>query len=156
MARTLVATCGNCQAGDDAFGPRLGAFLRGHPIADVEVVDLDIKPAALLDHLPGPDRLILVDAVRVPGSEAGRLLQIDLGREDLPVLLNDDSLSSHGLGLADQLALARQLKVLPGETWFLGAVLESAALGSEPGVWLDETVALAHRRVCSLAGSAEV
>ena len=29
------------------------------------VVDLDIKPAALLDHLPGPDRLVLADALAV-------------------------------------------------------------------------------------------
>jgi len=147
VVRTLVATCGNCQAGDDSFGPRLGEFLRGHPIAGVEVVDLDIKPAALFDHLPGPDRMILVDAVRVPGSEAERLIQIDLGREDLPVLLNDDSMSSHGLGLADQLALARQLDVLPRSVWFLGAVLDRADLESPAGPWMRETIVMAHRRI---------
>lgn len=147
MVRTLVATCGNCQAGDDAFGPRLGEFLRGHPIVGVEVVDLDIKPAALFDHLPGPECLILVDAVRVPGSEAGCLLQIDLGREDLPVLLNDDSMSSHGLGLADQLALARQLDVLPESAWFIGAVLDRADVESPAGPWMRDTIMMAHRRI---------
>ena len=153
MARTLVATCGNCQAGDDAFGPRLGGYLREHPIAGIEVVDLDIKPAALFDHLPGPDRLILVDAVRLPGSKAGRLVQIDLGGEDLPVLLNDDSMSSHGLGLAEQLALARQLDLLPPTVWFVGAVLDQTERESPASTWMDDVLESARQCIRSVAGA---
>jgi len=153
VARVLVATCGNCHAGDDAFGPQVGSRLRESPIVGVDVRDLDIKPAALFDHLPGPDCLILVDAVRVPGSKAGSLLQIDLGCEDPPVLLNDDSMSSHGLGLAHQLALARELGVLPAQVWLVGAVLDAIDPEALPSGWMDEVVALAHRRIASIAGA---
>ena len=151
MARVLVATCGNCTAGDDSFGPQLGQLLRDSPIAGVEVVDLDIKPAALFDHLPGPDCLILVDAVRIPGGDAGRLVQIDLRDGELPVLLNDDSMSSHGLGLAHQLALARQLDLLPEQVWLVGAVLDHTDNGSAPSGWMGEVIELAHRKILGIS-----
>jgi hypothetical protein len=55
---------------------------------------------------------------------------LDLHRASLPALLDDDALSSHGLGLATQLELARRLGILPLELRFLGAPLRDARLGA--------------------------
>ena len=155
MQPVLVATCGNSSAGDDSFGPRVGRLLRASPHAGIGVVDLDIKPAALFDHLPGPDCLVLVDAVRMPGGGGGQLVQIDLRDGELPALLNDDAMSSHGLGLAHQLTLARQLDLLPEAVWLVGAVIDRVDQAAEPSGWMDEVVELAHRQVLSIAqGSA--
>jgi hypothetical protein len=60
-------------------------------------------------------------------------------------------MSSHGLGLADQLALARQLDVLPRSVWLIGAVLGRAEPGSAPGTWMDRSVESAHRRIAAMA-----
>ena len=157
MSGVLVATCGNCHAGDDAFGPRVGSRLRESNPAGVEVRDLDIKPAALFDHLPGPDCLVLVDAVRMPWGDPGRLIQVDLIREELPALLNDDAMSSHGLGLAHQLALARQLDLLPEQVWLVGAVLESTESEAAASPWMADAVDAACGKILEIADcSAEV
>jgi hydrogenase maturation protease len=116
----------------------------------VEVVDLDIKPAALLDHLPGPDRLVLADAVRVPGEAPGRVLLVDLVRDELPALLHDDAMSTHGLGLADQIALAGRLGLLPESVWLVGATAGSAEPESVAPGWMEEAVVGAHRRIGEL------
>lgn len=140
-SRVLVATCGNPDAGDDAFGPRVACVLRHRAPAGVRVIELGIRPAALLDYLPGPEVLVLVDAVRAdPDGTASRVLEIDLAREPLPALLHGDALSTHGLGLADQIELARRLGVLPAQVWFVGAVLESARPNTAPGAWMNPAV----------------
>ena len=149
--RVLVATCGNPDAGDDAFGPRVGRAVRQRMPAGVRVVDLGIRPAALLDHLPGPERLVLVDAVRADEAvEAGRILEMDVACGPLPAVLHDDALSSHGLGLADQIELARRLGVLPAEVWFVGAVIAEARPGIAAGAALDPAVGEACGRVVRL------
>ena len=136
----LVATCGNPMAGDDAFGPLVGARLREMAPLGINVVDLDIKPVALLDHLPGPRVLILVDAARVPDEMGHGLLQWDLRHDPLPQLAHDDALSSHGMGLADQLELARQIGVLPREVHLVAAPIEDVSLGAHQGSRLQEYV----------------
>jgi hydrogenase maturation protease len=154
-ARVLVATCGNCLAGDDAFGPLVGRRLRELELPGVKVVDLDLKPAALLDHLPWPDCLILVDAVDAADWPEQELIDIDLSKEELPALLHDDALSSHGLGLADQLELARRLHLLPHKLHFLGAALRAAQIGTAARPQLAQLVQATLERVAELAAQEE-
>jgi hydrogenase maturation protease len=142
-------------AGDDAFGPEVSRRLRELELPGVNVVDLDLKPAALLDHLPWPDLLILVDAVDAPQLSAEELIEIDLAREDLPALLHDDALSSHGLGLAAQLELARRLGLLPPKARFLGAPLRGAVLGTAARAELAQLVERTVARIRALAQSGE-
>ncbi len=147
----LVATCGNSMAGDDAFGPLVGERLRAMALPDLRVVDLDIKPAALLDHLPGPRTLILVDAAVFPAQFGGPLLQWDLQRQPLPELAHDDALSSHGMGLADQIELARTLGVLPEIVQLVAAPVEDLTMGCDRHPHLSEFVQEAARLVVQIA-----
>jgi len=119
----LIATCGNIMASDDAFGPMVARDLRQIRRPEVEVVELDIRPASLLDHLPGHRGLILVDAVRLPGHQPGHLIDIDWFSPGRPPLVNDDTMSTHGLSLASQIQLARKLGLLPGFVRLIGYVL---------------------------------
>ena len=154
-AHVLVATCGNRLAGDDAFGPLVGRRLRELELPGVKVVDLDLKPTALLDHLPWPECLILVDAVDAPNWPEEELIDIDLSKEDLPALLHDDALSSHGLGLAEQLELARRLHLLPRQLRFLGAPLREAQLGTAARPQLEQLVQATLERIAQLAAQEE-
>ena len=63
----LVAAFGNDMAADDAFGPLVAEALRAMAPAGVEVVNLGMRPAALLDHLAGRAALCVVDAARGAG-----------------------------------------------------------------------------------------
>lgn len=109
----LAAACGNVMASDDAFGPLVARELRRINPPGIDVIDLDIRPAALLDHLAGRPGLVLLDAVHAPDHEPGTLLDIDWFSADRPALVNDDTMSTHGLSIATQLQLAGKLGLLP-------------------------------------------
>ena len=73
MAPILVACCGNPLAGDDAFGHLVAEELQHDPMVGVEVLDLAMNPASLLDqNLEGRRVLLIVDAAEVPGARRGR------------------------------------------------------------------------------------
>lgn len=136
----LVATCGNIMAADDAFGPLVARELRHRAVTGIEVADLDIRPAALLDFLPGKDGLILVDAVHAPGLETGELIDIDWFSPDRPALINDDTMSTHGLSLAMQLDLARRLDLLPPRVRLIAVAIEPASVGQTASELLPQAV----------------
>lgn len=125
----LIAACGNVMASDDAFGPRVASELRQRDLPGVEVVDLDIRPAALLDYLPGKSGLVLIDAVVAPGVEPGRVLDLDWFSPQRPELINDDTMSTHGLSIAMQLDLAKKLGLLPKRVRLVAACIEPAKVG---------------------------
>jgi hydrogenase maturation protease len=128
----LVATCGNLMASDDAFGPLVARDLRQIRPPGVEVVDLDIRPAALLDHLPGRTGLILVDAVHAPGQPPGRVLDLDWFGPDRPELANDDTMSTHGLSLGMQIEMAERLGMLPPFVRLVGLTLDGTPRVGDP------------------------
>ena len=109
----LVATCGNPFAAADAFGPLVAQALRDNPIPSVDVIDLGMRPAALLDHLHQRRALILVDAATGSGLPAGELFECDWDSPNRPQLVSQTPLSSHAIPLTDQLELARRLAILP-------------------------------------------
>jgi len=124
----LVATCGNTDAGDDAFGPAVGRAVAAMKLSGVEVVDLDIRPTALLDFLAGREALLIVDAVKTSGP-VGELVDVDWFDADRPALAHDDTMSSHGLSMGNQLELAGKLGMLPGVVRLIGVAIVSAELG---------------------------
>ncbi|MGE5225599.1 MAG: hydrogenase maturation protease [Planctomycetaceae bacterium] len=113
MRRARVIGCGNPHAGDDAAGLLVAAALRDRVPEGVEVVEAG--PASrVLDLLDGVDVAIVVDAVRSPGGERapGTLVRAEAGPDGLPASLRS-SLSSHGLGVAEAVALAAALGRAP-------------------------------------------
>lgn len=93
--------------GDDRIGWELIAALGETPPPDTELLALDRPGAGLVSHLAGADRVILVDAVLAPPP--GRILHLQ------PAALGSHGtrLNSHGLDLAQALALADRLGCLP-------------------------------------------
>ena len=112
-APILVAAYGNPMAGDDAFGPLLAESLQRNPLRDVEAVDLGMNPGGLLGLLDGRLALVLADAVHVPDTAAGVLIDCDWDQADRPPLASECKLSTHGLSIADQVELAGSLAMLP-------------------------------------------
>lgn len=140
-APTLIAACGNIQAGDDALGPLVAEKLQRLALSDVEVVNLDIRPAGLVDHLMTPrDTLIIVDAVTMAGAEVGSVVDVDWRSCDRPRLMHDDVLSSHGLSIAHQIDLAEKLGMLPLRVRLIGAVIAGARVGQPAGDSIVRTI----------------
>ncbi len=115
MALVRVIGCGNPDAGDDAVGilavGRARAALEA--LAGVEVV-ARAEPLAVVHLLEGVDAVLVVDAIRSPGSgrPVGALVRAESGPEGLPAELRS-SLSTHGLGVVEAVGLAAAIGAAP-------------------------------------------
>lgn len=110
MRRILVIGLGNPDRGDDAIGPGVAGMLANRLPDDVALAARSGDMLALIDEWAGYDALVCVDAA-APMGRPGRIHRLDLAREELPRDLA--YASSHAMGLADAVALARTLGCAP-------------------------------------------
>ena len=112
MARVLLIGIGNELRGDDGAGIAAVRMLRAAAEADgIEVLEEQGDVTALLDAWAGCDGVVLVDTMR-SGAPPGTLLRLDASEEPLPERLRGSS-STHLVGLAETIELARALDRLP-------------------------------------------
>jgi len=115
MTRVRVIGCGNPDAGDDAVGLLAvrEARSRLEAIPGVEVVETAaaLNAVHLLEGVAGA---VVVDAVRTPGGgrAPGEIVRVQAGPDGLPAWAGT-SLSSHGLGLGEAVALLGALGGAP-------------------------------------------
>jgi hydrogenase maturation protease len=124
VLRLRVIGFGSFDAGDDAVGPLAVRAAKEQAETTGGLPGVEFVEAGpgidVVDLLEGVDAVILVDAVRVPEGEGrpGRLVRLEVGPEGLPSELRT-SMSSHGIGLAEGLAIARAMGRSP-RVVFLG------------------------------------
>lgn len=140
----LVMAIGNVFRGDDGVGPELAARVRTLGLPHVAVVDA-LGDVGLIDAWTGHDSVILLDAVH-SGAASGTVIRRDLLAAPLP--RDWFRLSSHQLGVADAVELARGLHRLPPRLVFIGIEGEcfDSGVGLSPRVAaaLNEAAALVH------------
>ena len=117
---------GNPWRCDDAAGLKVASLLRGTLPAGVELLEREGEPTALIDAWEGADVLWLVDAVS-SGAEPGTLHRLDASEHELPQDLFRRS--THHVGVAEAVELARVLGRLPGRTIVFGIEGASFAIG---------------------------
>jgi hydrogenase maturation protease len=103
----LVLGIGNDWRGDDDAGLEVARRLRE---AGLRALEQTGDPATLLDAWNGEDHVILVDAVR-SGAAPGTIHRLDARAVCLPAALF--GASTHGVGVAEAIELARCLGRLP-------------------------------------------
>lgn len=108
--RRRVIGLGNPYRGDDAAGRACIAELRGRLPVDLELIESDGEPAALLALLGCAREACLIDAC-ASGLPAGTVQRFDAAAAILPSL--PGATSTHGIGLAEAIELARALGALP-------------------------------------------
>lgn len=111
LTRQIVIGVGNLERGDDAAGRIALARLRGRLAADIELIEEGGEAAALLVAMEGATAAYLIDAC-YSGAPPGTIYRFDAAAIRWPRALR--SCSTHGLGLAEALELARALGMLPG------------------------------------------
>jgi hydrogenase maturation protease len=104
---------GNLQRGDDGLGIIAAEKLRAQGL---DAVSLTGDGLELVEAWRGIDDAIVVDAV-VTGAPAGTIHRLD-GRQ--PLLTFGAPTSTHGMGLAQAIELARTLDLLPVRLWIWG------------------------------------
>jgi hydrogenase maturation protease len=147
----LVIGLGGSDRGDDMVGAVVArAVAARHPgLAVLEHED----PLGLLDLWAGHDPVVLVDAVR-SGAATGTVHRIETGSGRPPVSGQAWALSGHGsthaIGLAEMVELARALGRLPERVFVVG--VEAACF--EHGAPLSPEVAAAVPEAVELVGEA--
>jgi hydrogenase maturation protease len=106
----LVVGIGNADRGDDGVGPAVARRLRSWVPASVRVLECSGDALTLLDDWEGFASVILVDAVTSIDAP-GRVHRVDLAKNPLPLAFSPPS--THALGLAEAIELARCLGRLP-------------------------------------------
>ena len=101
--------------GADQLGWRAIDLLKAEDLPGCELIKLDRPGSDLIRHFDAAEAIVLIDAIqadRVPGNMR-RLDQTDL-------LAHSCLTSSHGIGVAEALELARQLDLLPEHLQLIG------------------------------------
>lgn len=121
---TLVIGVGNPDRGDDGFGPAVVDELRKRGLhAETAVVT---SAARLLDVWEDRDHVVLIDAAR-SGGAPGTLDVIDAS--DAKVSATDTTAGTHGLGVAQAIAVARATGQLPRRVTVVTVEAESFTIG---------------------------
>lgn len=107
--RALVIGVGNDFRSDDRVGLIVARALRARAGTGCAVVEHDGETAGLLETWRGAETVVLVDAL-VSGAAAGTIHRFDAHTLTLPRGL---SCSTHGLGIAEAVALGRAMGRLP-------------------------------------------
>ena len=136
----LVLGIGNTERGDDAVGREVVRLLRGVLPEHVAVEEQEGEAAALALRLEGVAAAYLVDA-SLSGAPPGTIRRFDATAAPLPQ--HEFGLSTHGLGLASAVELARALGQLPPRC--IVYAVEGASF--ERGAGLSPTVADAVARL---------
>ena len=136
MRDLLLIGLGNDARGDDAAGLEVARRLRGAP--GVHVMELGGDPLALLDAWDGASSVVVVDAVR-SGAPAGTVHRLDAREAPLSAALGGAS-STHAVGLADAIELARALGRLPERLVVLGIEGRRFGSGDRPSPEVVEAI----------------
>lgn len=139
--RRIVIGLGNPDRGDDAAGRVVARRLRGRLPPDLAILEHDGEATSLLAWLEGAETVYLVDAC-ASGAPAGTLHRFDASAGPLPQDAFD--LSTHGMGLAAAIELARALDQLPARC--IVYAIEAGSFGLAQG--LSPAVAAAIQALC--------
>jgi hydrogenase maturation protease len=122
-----VIGVGNVWRGDDAVGLLVARRLRERLGPSVEVIEAEGDGLALLDLIEGIDHVILIDAVKGVG-QPGATVRLDLSAESRWGTVAP--CSTHAIGVADAIDLARALGRLPKQIILYGIEIESVDAGA--------------------------
>lgn len=109
-AQILIVGIGHPDRGDDAVGRVVAVRLRERQPPNVVIAETHGEAAALLDLIAGQDDVIIVDA-GLSGGKPGSIHRLDTVAAPLPRPMF--ATSSHAIGLAESIELARTLGTLP-------------------------------------------
>ena len=127
--KVLIQCIGNPLRGDDGAGARVAELLRGAPLPEgVKIREHWGEAGDLMDHWPGVELVILVDAA-ISKAAPGNLHSVDA--RNAPVHRDLFRSSTHSFGVAEAVELARVLGTLPEQVRLYAIEGRSFALGAD-------------------------
>ena len=151
--RVVIAGFGSEYRGDDGVGPVVAARAAAQTSGARDVGPFS-DPLDLLGHWNGADLVIVIDAVR-SGSQPGLVRVLELDVDGVPGDDEESGLergvtSTHGIGLAGVLRLARAVGQAPARLVVVGIEGEAFGLGEGLSAAVEAAVPEAVQRVIEL------
>jgi hydrogenase maturation protease len=106
----VVVGVGNTERGDDGIGRLVARLLMGRAPSHVRLVERCGEATELLNDMEGAGAVWLIDAAQ-SGAPVGTIHRIDCAASN--AIVPQGSVSSHGFGVAEAVALTRALGTLP-------------------------------------------
>lgn len=135
MHDVAVVGIGNPLRGDDAAGREVARLVRPRLPASIPVWECLGGAVELLDYFGRARQLYIIDAVGGPGV-AGDILQLSDG----DAIEESPAASSHGLGLAQAMGLAKALGNFPQSVHIVGIRGERFGMGDAIGPAVREAI----------------
>jgi len=142
----LIIGCGNRQRGDDGAGIMAAERLRA---LGVEARTCSGEASELIEIWSGVEDVILIDAV-VTGAPAGSV-QVWDGQH--PMQRSRPSASTHGIGVAEAIELARTLGRLPAKLRVYGIEGKNFAMESDVSPEVQRAVEQVVERIAREIGA---
>jgi hydrogenase maturation protease len=135
---TLVIGIGNPLCCDDGLGVRAAELLANEDLPPgVQVRELGTPGWGLVNHFQGWQRVFLIDAVQM-GEEPGVWRRLEARQTQF--ISANQSISLHEPGLADSLALAQALNLMPDEIVLYGIEPSFTGPGNELSPEVTDTI----------------
>ena len=139
-----IIAVGNSFYGDDGVGAAvLETIRRDGLFPDAELIDIHTDALALLEHLAGDQKNVIVDAAQM-GLEPGTA--VGFHPDEVRMKIKSDHLSMHGFGLAEAFDLAGTLGKMPADVLIVCVEPERVAINQG----LSDVVKEAVPRVVSI------
>jgi len=135
-----VIAMGRELRGDDAAALMLADRLRKKPIDEVEILCSGGDVVELVNLFQGQDAVIVLDAYEA-GSGDPPVMRLDANEDSLP---SAPACSSHGLGVAEAVAMAREMRLLPATLIIIAIAGYAFATGSPPSAGIKERLRAAE------------
>jgi len=148
----VVAGLGSEYRRDDGAGPLVAARAVQEAGAGRDIGPM-ADPLDLLGIWDGADLVVVVDAVR-SGAPPGTVHVVELGAEPGASVSRSTTTSTHGIGLAGVLRLARAVGHAPVRVAVVGIEGEDFGRGTGLSPAVDAALPTAVRRVVELIGEA--
>lgn len=140
-ARVIVIGVGNALRGDDAAGLEVVRRVSARAAAAaIAVREQEGEALGLLEQWEGAGAAVLVDAIH-SGAPAGTVRRVDASLQAIPARLGSSS-STHAIGVAEAVELARAMGRLPGRVILYG--VEGARFETGEGLSAEVQAAIAE------------
>ncbi len=141
-----IVGVGNPDRGDDAAGPLAARRCRG-----ADLVEIGGDGTALLEVFPGATLVVVIDAMR-SGAEPGTVARFDAAAGPIPAAAFGGP-STHAIGVAGAVELARSLGLLPPRLVVIGVEGRDFAPGTAPSAavaaGIERAAAMAEAEACT-------
>ncbi len=146
----MIIGVGQEQRGDDAVGLLVARAIAANDAvsngASLSVVEHGGDGLDLMSTWEGADRVVVVDAVVSGGQAPGCITRFEAHREALPARLFTGH-STHALGLAEAIEMARAMDRLPSSLVVYGVEAADFETGAAPSAAVQDAVGPVSERV---------